>query len=141
MASKIEVTVVGTKEETLAAASKVIDAYFDGLKAQSEKVVAAAKGLFAKFPNRSRLPVSALVPGIVIELGMPDDLSSDMIVSILKTAGFVNAGERGPKGIGLPGTVDDAPAAAATAPIAQNGTKVVDGGKPKEKAAPAAHAK
>lgn len=137
MASKIEVTVAGNKGETMAAAEKAVDAYFDGLKAQSEKVCNAAKALFARFADKKRLPATALVQGIAIELGFPEDLSTDMIISILKTAGFVGAGERGPKGIGLPGTTDEAPVAAATqaapAPAPNGSTSGAgkkDGGKP-----------
>lgn len=106
--TKIEVNIGATAEESLANAKAAIDAHFATLKQLSDKVVTTARGLFAKYKKEEDyFQVSLLQSAIVLELEMEKiKISGDMVIDILKAAGFVGAGVRGPKGIALPGHVD-----------------------------------
>lgn len=127
MSMTIGILVKGTLEETLAGAKETISAYFQGFAAKKERIIAAAKKAFSDSES-PRMRQATLVGGVLYlcgnkasEFHISGELTEDMVIEVLKSAGFDGIGQRGAKGVALPGAPaavsapsgGDAPPAAA----------------------------
>jgi hypothetical protein len=114
--------------ESKANAEAAVHSYYEGIKAKSKKVLATAETVYNRISaGGKRVVQKDLIAAIRYEIAYEAD--DEMVVNILREAGYEGLGQRGNKGIARPGT--SAASSAPAAPKAPEALKAAE--KPAEK--------